>query len=407
MAQTVVTCEDGRIWRISAVSEQGDSLSTDSGRIAKRDVLFVTMDKKDYVYNSLTGEKTRVKLKESCRACRAGRAYAAKYAGSGLELEGFRPPVPARLLGDTLFIKFFRREMYDRDVPVDADGHLRKAQAEPKDTARAQKEVLGTARKALLDRHVVYLRNGDSLEVNADFFPKKDTLCWFGGGRLPKDDVLAFQTGNDQWVLTDKSSSLAKVRPAKNVHEPCAKGELLTLIYDGSKTTDARINQVNSGLLQDPNVRACFLMPERAGDPDKRRSFVSLGIGAGPGHGMLGVRTVVGPDGSGLALGLGTLDGQLCYSAGLQVLLGHVLYLNGSYGTYQVGAISNGPGQAERKYSTEGYNIFMGVAPRIGKEKKFFLEVGVGYSGGGSAPGPFGTQPTSGVGFDVGLGFQL
>jgi hypothetical protein len=258
------------------------------------------------------------------------------------------------------------------------------------------------AERVLEDRRMVYLRSGDSLEVHADLFPKKDTLCWLGGGRLPKDNVLAFRIGEKQWVMNDRTNGLLRVRPTKDVRQPCDRGELLTMVYKGSKTAHSAINATNAQLLQDPNVRACFMLPKQ-----KEPSYVSIGAGAGPGHGMLGLRTVLGPNGSGLTLGLGNLENQFCFSAGLQLLLSNAFYLNASYGTYEVGSISRSSGLTAKKYKVDGYNFFMGFTPHFGAKKKFFIEAGIGYSGGGTAPGPFGNVKSQGVGFDGGIGYQL
>lgn len=406
MAQTVVTREDGRIWRISTLSEQGDSLSTDSGRIAKRDVLFVTMDKKDYVYNAVTGEQTRVKLKESCRACRSGRAHAAKYAGSGLDPEQFVPPLTPKMLADTLFIRFYRDELDDRGFRTDKQGHLEREVITPS-IAEPEPNQSKAARlpKASPELNTVYLRNGDSLSVNTQFYVKGDTLCWFGGGRFPKDQVMFVRANGHRMFIPDRGGGMVRMKPEDPYVTACDKGALLGRIYEGSRKPAAQVRATNSSLLADPAVNACFNYMEARAE-EESRTYVQVGIGAGPDHGLIGLKTVFGPNGSGLLVGLGTADGNFCYTAGAQVAVG-AWFLNVAYGTYAVGAISSGFGN-ERRYTVEGFNAFSGGMIPLEKKKRVLLELAIGYSGGGSQPSRFGgTEQVGGVGFDAGLAFRI
>ena len=80
--QTTITLENGTSVIASQLRESGDSLRTEKGCFAKRDILHVVNGKNTYVYNVISNGLAEVRFEETCRTCRLGRIYGTKYVSS-------------------------------------------------------------------------------------------------------------------------------------------------------------------------------------------------------------------------------------------------------------------------------------------------------------------------------------
>lgn len=142
------------------------------------------------------------------------------------------------------------------------------------------------------------------------------------------------------------------------------------------------------------------------GQSDKPDTYFDIGLGAGPNYGIFGVKTVTGFKGSGLILSIGSFDGYNTASFGFQLSLSWVYlsYVRGAYGSYFVEV--NGSTYAEGLL--EGNIITLGVNPSLTKNKRLFLDIGVGHAGGDSSPNPLGGEiEEGGVSLAFGLGYKI
>jgi len=143
-----------------------------------------------------------------------------------------------------------------------------------------------------------------------------------------------------------------------------------------------------------------------ASSADKEfQSFFDIGIGVGPNYGILGGKAVVGLNGTGLMIGIGSFDGMTTTSIGFQVTY-ESFFANLSvadYGSYEV----SWPGFYE-KGLVRGTVFIVGGKIGIGKEKKLYVDIGVGAAGGGETPSPFGNiEESVQLSLSAGLNYRI
>lgn len=132
-------------------------------------------------------------------------------------------------------------------------------------------------------------------------------------------------------------------------------------------------------------------------------SFVNIGVGIGQTSGGLGVKTVIGYRNSGLLIGLGYFGlGLTGYKIGGQISF-HNFYAEIGYGLIATSQVNEGPINP-----IEAGSILIGGMVGIGKAKRIFIDMGVGYSFG--APDlvlPVGVQKMNVMCFNIGLGYRI
>lgn len=135
--------------------------------------------------------------------------------------------------------------------------------------------------------------------------------------------------------------------------------------------------------------------------------YVQSGLGIGANYGLFGTKTIVGKNGSGLLLSLGTgVEGDLGYQVGGQVCA-KWWYLNAAYGVYGHNAYSYRGEQLDE--AMKGVTVMMGGMINIGKPKRFFIDLGVGGSFGYTYKNPFTRRDEhiGGVSFAFGAGYRI
>ena len=116
--------------------------------------------------------------------------------------------------------------------------------------------------------------------------------------------------------------------------------------------------------------------------PSYPNSFLNACVGFGSTYGGLGVKAVGGYRNSGLVVGLGTWFGySIGYSIGGQISA-KWWYASITYGTYAL-SVNNFNGVTNVSTPT-GISIMTGGMINLGKPKRFFIDLGIGLSTGGT-----------------------
>ncbi|HEY0978928.1 MAG TPA: hypothetical protein VGE21_15770 [Flavobacteriales bacterium] len=364
-----------------------------TAKVLAKDVVLFWTPKERWTFTYPGGRMRKIK-QEADDPCSRGSITAIRCEEHPTTFDSL--PVPAAWKQEQGMLDCYRTKLQELNVRVDENGdRRRKAAPVP----------------IILADHLVHLRNGDSLTVGSAFYTKADSLCWMGGGRMHKDRVLWMRSKDRRMLMVDRNNTLITMPADIAVDSACGKGRILTLIYERSTRSEEAINAASADLLHSIGIAACFSRPVKEGkrtvtDPLKRRSFASLSIGYGGLHGLFGLNGVIGPNGSGLSIGLGGANGGLGYSIGVQFAVKKIFFVNASYGILERGAIGNYVSM--REYTTEGYILGTGLMIHFDKAERTFLQLGFTYAGGGTRPLPFGgREKVGGPGFDGGIGFRF
>ncbi|MEQ8909606.1 MAG: hypothetical protein RIC95_10470 [Vicingaceae bacterium] len=134
-------------------------------------------------------------------------------------------------------------------------------------------------------------------------------------------------------------------------------------------------------------------------------SYLDLSVGLGANHAMLGTKAVVGYNGSGLLLALGTYKGFTTTSIGLQLCYKSffVSYAKADYSYYEI---------ESPNFYQEGIlsgNVFLaGLKGSFRGKEKFFMQLGFGVANGGERKTQNGAKKDgSYVMLDFGLGYRF
>lgn len=214
-AQYRIVLMSGDTLMSRACSDDGDSLKLKDRHVSKRDVQFVDAYKKRRAYKHEGGKEVIVPI-FSDPVLSTATCCAAKYGGSELGLGQFALPDKA-LLTDQRFIAAFRTALLDQWIQTDIEGRYLKT--------RVSEEKGATS-------NIVILRTGDTLDVGKkDFYIKGDTLCWFGGGRTHKDQVLLLYSAKGLRYIRDATSKAIPFHPPICDLSPCYQGVAYAHIY--------------------------------------------------------------------------------------------------------------------------------------------------------------------------------
>jgi hypothetical protein len=126
------------------------------------------------------------------------------------------------------------------------------------------------------------------------------------------------------------------------------------------------------------------------------RSFIEVGLGAGPNHGMVGAQVLIGYKGNGLLLGGGIFGGEVGLQGGYKWM-----YASIAFGAYNI--VSDGTSV----YALNGISIMGGVKLNLHRAKKWYFQLGAGYSGGDYISTPAGSIPVSGFNLSIGFGYRI
>lgn len=130
-------------------------------------------------------------------------------------------------------------------------------------------------------------------------------------------------------------------------------------------------------------------------------SVIDLSFGAGPQHGIIGGKAVLGYKGTGLVLGLGTFEGITGYYVGLQA---SARFIYVTLGRGVVGTSTDGNTNATSPII--GNCLMVGTKLNLSRNKRFYLELGVGFQES-SINGRFGSINTSGTIYSLGFGYRI
>jgi len=136
---------------------------------------------------------------------------------------------------------------------------------------------------------------------------------------------------------------------------------------------------------------------------DYPKSFINMGIGLGSNYGGFGIKTVTGYKNSGLLVALGS---ELGYGLGFEVG-GQFSYkwwfMNIGYGVY--GEAHNLPGDYQL---IKGGIVMTGGMINLGKPKRCFIDLAIGYCFGGTYDDTFDDNiKYNVVDGSIGLGFRF
>lgn len=150
-----------------------------------------------------------------------------------------------------------------------------------------------------------------------------------------------------------------------------------------------------------PAVLLILLCNKGFSQNDYPESYFNIGLGLGPNYGGIGTKSVIGYKNSGLLVGLGIFGENLGYEVGGQISY-KWLFANLGYGVY---------GTAESLIDIKlikGGILMTGVMITIGKAKRFFIDLGIGYDWGGTYIGDLGEKKKfNTIDGEFGLGFRL
>lgn len=220
-ANYLVVLENGDTLSSKKGFKKGDALDLTTGPVPVRDVVFVEHNTERWTYRLSDEQKMPLPF---CRdtisafAC----AYAVKHGPD--KMLGEFPMVDPNWASDPRFIACWRTALLDQWVRTDVQGRPL-----PHDTVRPFKS----------EELSVILRNGDTLMVGKNnFFMKGDTLCWFGGGRLHKDQVLLLRSKKGLQIIQDRNDHIAKFEQPIPDLSPASRGVIYGHIYGGTTLSD-------------------------------------------------------------------------------------------------------------------------------------------------------------------------
>ena len=243
-AQYTVSLENGDSLGVPEYFVKADSLGYPGGKVAKRDILTLSTKKEVFIFPAVGGAMSKLKLDDDPGACRIARIYAEKYADSGIDLGEFALPTPT-LAGNEEFLMCWREQLLAHDIPTDADGHLYAPDR------RDQPPFVFTG-------NMVIQRNGDTVRVEKEFFASDSALQWFGGGRMPFDEVLLVVNKKGPCVIKQKRHNIVPTGFTAVDGSPCTQALIYAQIYAGSNGTLNDIPNLPKSLKDDPAFFECY-----------------------------------------------------------------------------------------------------------------------------------------------------
>ena len=134
------------------------------------------------------------------------------------------------------------------------------------------------------------------------------------------------------------------------------------------------------------------------------KSYVNVGVGAGMNYGILGTKTVIGFQNTGILIGMGYVPGGIMgYELGAQFSIDW-FYINIGYGVIGSYQTNNDPVKP-----IMASNVLLGGMINVGQEKRMFVDLGIGHTIEATPTdlGPFGERDNNGITAVVGFGFRL
>ena len=258
-AQTDITLENGTTSVVYDLREVGDSLFTDQGRFAFRDILYLAKGTARFTYNVVSRELFPVRSHPKCPVCQMGYAYAAKYAGTTLEIDDMRPRPRPELLIDTLFLQSFQDGQGTALVPSRPETRLnaRDLQTAPKPS------------RTIDERTLVVTRQGDTLVAAKRMSVWQDTLYWDGKGQLHWNDVLMILQGRERSILRKGGRLPEPFYAAVYDLSPCSMAIVLAHVYDWVELEQLVVGSLDPRVRQSEEFRTCFR--------DEQNYLLSLG----------------------------------------------------------------------------------------------------------------------------------
>ncbi len=104
---------------------------------------------------------------------------------------------------------------------------------------------------------------------------------------------------------------------------------------------------------------------------EKEESPINFSLGIGPNYGLIGLKTVLGENHSGLLIGSGVVNGKVSLNAGFQLAM-KSLYFSACYG--DIGVTEDHTGI----YFTRGISINLGLNKDLSKTRPLFMTFGLG-----------------------------
>ena len=140
-------------------------------------------------------------------------------------------------------------------------------------------------------------------------------------------------------------------------------------------------------------------------DIDTKNTFLDIGVGLGPNYGIVGIKTVIGKNGTGLMIGLGKFDGYTTFSISFQAKY-KWWFANLGYGSFGSFEFS---GLIQEKGLLNGFIMLTGAQISLIQNKKLFLELAAGYHGASDVVLPITGQlvDSGGPSLGIGLGYRI
>lgn len=149
---------------------------------------------------------------------------------------------------------------------------------------------------------------------------------------------------------------------------------------------------------------ACLFLAHSSFSQSTEDSYVDLGVGVGPNYGITGFKSVIGKNGSGLMVGIGSFDGFTTFSIGAQAR-SKWWFVNASYaafGSYEFSGIF------QEKGLLNGLVVITGGQINL-VNNKLFLELGIGFHGGSNVTFPVTGEKvdSGGLSLGAGIGYRI
>lgn len=137
--------------------------------------------------------------------------------------------------------------------------------------------------------------------------------------------------------------------------------------------------------------------------PSESPNFpVSLAFGAGANYGLIGMKSIIGRNNTGLLVGIGRVEGQIFGQLGFQLASKNGAYVNIGYGPYKFVVFDN------KEQTIYGGTLMGGIMLDLIRNRRLFLDLGLGLLYGSSYKTAVGeTARDNGFTFQIGIGYRI
>jgi hypothetical protein len=196
-----------------------DSLGYKGGIVAKKDAVLFWTPRERWTFTYPAGRMVKIREKGSS-GCVLGRVCAQRFEDYAAEFDSLT--IPATWIGDTALVRCYREALAGKGIPTNESGDRASG---PDDGMMAEGEG-GHGGTMPGEPRQVILRTGDTLFVTKDMYSTDTTVCWFGGGRKHRSDVLLWRSERGQFFFPAAEKGKSRLKKPVPDMSPASKGRL-------------------------------------------------------------------------------------------------------------------------------------------------------------------------------------